>query len=193
MKKMFLILMMLLLITTHSASADVVTHPLSCAGTYDEYTSPWVHYFDLGVTFTEITQVSIQWSGTMDAAIVSLPGGEETWDALLTAVLTTDPDDYSTSVYARTEAGAATDPEPEPFDCESVFDLPYYKSWDELLDGQGRISIKYDWPVLVYGDYANHGEILLNNATLVVEGTVVPEPISLTMLLLGAATVLRKK
>lgn len=188
MKKM---LVLLLLLMAQFAVADIVTYPLSCAGTYDENSSEWSTQFDLGVTFTEITQVSIQWSGTMEAALVALPGRMEVWDAIISASLWFHPG-YA---FATAEAGAATDPDPEPFDCASIFTDLDESEIATLLDGTGEIHIGYESHIfsLDAGGYLNHGEILLNDATLVFEGTVVPEPMSMAMLLVGTVSLLRKR
>ena len=44
-------------------TAAIVELPLDCAGTYDPDNQYWTTDFDLGVTFTEIFHVYIDWSG----------------------------------------------------------------------------------------------------------------------------------
>ena len=191
MKKMFLLLMVLLLIMAQSALADMRTYPLNCAGTYDENSGAWIHNFDLGVAFTEITQVSIQWSGKMEAATVSLPNPprSEYWDAIILASLFFD----SGYASAKAEAGAVEYPDTEEFDCDSVFTGLSADEAADLLDGTGQIQIEYEELVLLEGSYAIHGEVLLNDAVLVVDGVIVPEPICATLLLIGATALLRKR
>lgn len=54
-----------------------------------------------------------------------------------------------------------------------------------LLDGQGRISIRYEIPIMLDGGYLEQGVVDLNEATLIIEGAVIPEPITLSLLTLG--------
>lgn len=190
MKKMLFVLLLMLL--AQFAVADTVTCPLSCAGTYDENSGAWTSSFDFGVTFSEITQVSIQWSGSMRNVIVSLPNPsrEENWDTILRAALDLGTGSASTT----TQAGASTYPIPESFDCESVFTDLTESKLVGLLDGTGEILIEYSPYAFIEGagGIASHGEIFLNDATLIIEGTVVPEPICISMLLVGVTAQLRK-
>jgi hypothetical protein len=79
--------------------------------------------------------------------------------------------------------GAATYPAPEGFDSRSEFELLGKTTWSDLFDGQGNIMIDYTQLVGPYLTYVESGFVELSSATLVVEGTPVPEPA--TVLLLG--------
>ncbi|MBN1435956.1 MAG: PEP-CTERM sorting domain-containing protein [Sedimentisphaerales bacterium] len=192
MKNMFLILMLLLLITAQSALANTYPYPLNCAGTYDENSDVWEHDFDLGVTFTEITQVSIQWSGEATAGIFiyNNPPGEVLVDSEMLATLVLNPG-FATAVAG---AGVAEYPDPEQFSCESIFTGLSPDEIATLLDGTGKIIIERNLIVTSIGggSYLSHGEVSLNDATLIIEGTLVPEPTGMLMLLLGTTSLLRK-
>ncbi|MBN1436834.1 MAG: hypothetical protein JW936_07150 [Sedimentisphaerales bacterium] len=187
MKKVLFVL--LLMVIARPAVADVVTYPLSCAGTYNVNSEAWVHDFDLGVTFTEITQVSIQWSGAMTAATVSPPF--QYIDVGVSASITGAAPQYR---HASVWAGAEAYPVPEEFDCQSIIQSSGTTTdWSSLLDGQDQIRIEYTEEILLLQTYLHHGSMVLDDATLIVEGTVVPEPICATLLLIGATALLRKR
>ncbi len=58
------------LVLAVGAWADVIELPLDCAGTYDINTPAWNYNFDLGVTFSEISNVYIDWSGEAVANLI---------------------------------------------------------------------------------------------------------------------------
>ena len=186
MKKVLFVL--LLMVIAQPVVADMHTYPLNCAGTYYENSGAWIHNFDLGVTFTEITQVSIQWSGEMEAATVT-PPFEYIDVGIGVSIGDVTPYYRSASVWA----GAGAYPDPEEFDCTSVISAATITTdWSSLLDGVEEICISYSETIFVSRSYLHHGRAILDDATLIIEGTIVPEPISLTVLLLGATVVLRK-
>jgi hypothetical protein len=53
------------------AKADIVQLSLPCAGVYDLNTPYWSADFDLGVTFTDISHVYVDWSGETIAALAA--------------------------------------------------------------------------------------------------------------------------
>ena len=85
--------------------------------------------------------------------------------------------------HATLSGGEATYPNPQVFDLRSEFEL-IGSSWSDLLDGQGRIRV-ITTNAMIGGYYVDFGSIVLNEATMVVEGTIVPEPGTIIFLALG--------
>jgi hypothetical protein len=171
------------------AKADTVElnlFDLGCPTAFDHNSPYWRVDFDLGVTFTEITNIYINWSGTITAELVApfgLPDKTKPIDALFVATLyEADPHDY----FGRTsvQKGQTTYPTPDPFSIQSMFTD---EDWSALLDGRSNIEIG------LYGIFrpadlitVEYPHSQLDLAILVVEGTTVPEPSSLLLLALGA-------
>ncbi len=59
----------IVLVLAAGTFGDVVELPLNCAGFYDVNTPAWTMDFDLGVTFSEISNVYIDWSGLVTAGL----------------------------------------------------------------------------------------------------------------------------
>jgi len=170
--------------------ADVVQLDLSTLGmptNFNNDSPSWQTNFDLGVTFTEISHVYIDWSGDITAALAQnlnpayQPIG--------------DPHPLSVGVYAslgsnpylrRTEIYKGMDTYPAPESFALISEIGGVGSnWSDLLDGQGEIGIGYTEIIMLYGQYLEHGSVSLTKATLVVNGTVIPEPASLLLLAFG--------
>jgi len=155
-------------VAQYEVNADFFEIPLACEG---EYTleQTWTTDFDLGVTFTEISNIYIDWSGSIRAEFVEnlVTGDRFPMDAQFIADLY---DLVTNNFYCRAslQTGAATYPNPEPFDLQSTFSNG---GWSMLLDGQGTIEIGF-WGVFRPGTYITieepNGE--LASATLVIEG-----------------------
>ncbi|MGB2809249.1 MAG: PEP-CTERM sorting domain-containing protein [Sedimentisphaerales bacterium] len=175
-------LVVLLVIT--GADAAIVELPLACEGRYDVNSGSWEMDFDLGVTFTDISHVYIDWSGEITAGLAfdhTRPGPQPfPEDIGLSAWLVSASFWRHTNVYG----GAALYPEPEVFDFKSEFEVGSMP-WSELFDGQGTIMIGYTQLVGPYLTYVEFGFVDLSSATLVVEGTPVPEPATIIFLVLG--------
>lgn len=167
-----------------TAGATIVELPLAAQGVYDFNQSYWTTDFDLGVTFTEISNVYIDWSGTITAALVIFdndPGMDPVPISVgIRAAIGSPPNWRHTDVWG----GAATYPAPEPFDYRSEF-IYGAMLWSELFDGQGTIGIQYTEPI-IFGTYVDHGSVVLNSASLIVDGVVVPEPATFLLLVMGA-------
>lgn len=67
----------------------------------------------------------------------------------------------------------------------ATFELWGPTTWSDLLDDQGTITIGYTQLVGPYVWYVESGFVVLNEATLIVEGTPVPEPATVIFLALG--------
>jgi hypothetical protein len=165
------------------AKADMVELPLNCAGTYDINTPYRTIDFNLGVTFSEISNVYIDWSGEITAGLAIYypdPCNPFPQEVGIRASLGGNPWPRLTTVWG----GEETYPEPEPFD--SLSEIPASTStWSDLLDGQGTIRIQYEEVIMTNGKYIEHGLGKLDNATLIIEGTVIPEPASFFLFALG--------
>jgi hypothetical protein len=185
MGKIAAISVLVVLSSITSVYAAIIELPLAAEGRYDVNTPDWEMDFDLGVTFTDISHVYIDWSGEIMAGLAVDPmrPGPQPFplDVGISAYLGANPWPRLAAVYG----GEATYPEPEGFDVQSEFGLPGETTWSDLLDGQGTIVIDHailGGPYLVYVEF---GFVVLNEATLVVEGTPVPEPATIIFLALG--------
>jgi hypothetical protein len=181
---------LVLLLSITGVYADIVELPLDCEGRYDVNSGPWEMDFDLGITFTEISHVYIDWAGEIMAGLAynpSMPGPQPyPCDIGLIASLGRNPGARLADVYG----GEATYPEPESFDFRSEFELLGMATWSDLLGGQGTFMIDYTRLVGPYLTYIESGFVDLKSATLIVDGTPVPEPA--TILFLGLGVLLRK-
>jgi hypothetical protein len=82
--------------------------------------------------------------------------------------------------------GEESYPAPEPFDSLSEIKP---STWSDILDGQGSIDIQYEEIIMAAGlyggKYIEHGSVMLDNATLIVDGTIIPEPATFFLFALG--------
>ena len=175
MKKWILLLFLLFGIT--AANAAIVEFPLAAEGLYDNNSPYWQSSFDLGVSFTEITNVYIDWSGTIKASLVGIieRPGSSPYNAMFMAKLYgLELDLYYYSGSVEVYAGKETYPEPEPFDVQSQFTD---QGWSMLLDGRGQVEILLHeglLPAVAYIIEDPSGQIY--SATLIFEGTLDREP-----------------
>jgi len=167
------------------AEADIFELPLAAEGEYDFNSPYWTADFDLSVTFTDISNVYIDWAGEITAALVIFddnPGMDPApFGVGIVAAIGTPPNWRHTGVVS---GGGAAYPEPEPFDLRSEFEFGTMP-WSELFDGQGTIGIEYTEPI-IFGTYVEHGSVVLNSATLIVDGVPVPEPATFLFMTIGA-------
>ncbi|MGB2809890.1 MAG: PEP-CTERM sorting domain-containing protein [Sedimentisphaerales bacterium] len=193
MGKIAAIISLVLLLGITVADAAIVELPLGAEGRYDANSEPWEMDFDLGVTFTDISHVYIDWSGEIMAGLAVDPmrPGPQPFplDVGLLAYLGRNPGGRLATVMG----GETTYPEPEIFDCQSEFKIWPPTTWSDLLDGQGTISIGHVVLVGPYLAYVEFGFVDLSSATLVVEGTPVPEPGTLFLLAFGAVMLSKKR
>lgn len=164
------------------AKADIVELNLfdvGCPTAFNHNSQYWTSDFDLGVTFTEITNVYMDWSGEITAGLAIHYADPCTLFPLDVAISTylDMPIDAGTSVWG----GQDTYPAPEPFERQSDYQLFGLGTWSGLLDGKATIWLYYEPLIISEGCYIESGSIVLDRANLVVEG-VVPEPASLLLL-----------
>ena len=164
--------------------------------------SRWITNFNLKDTFSEISHVYIDWSGEFTAGLVLYdpnppypypppwppppddPSIPFPVDVYLSLNLYKEVDyNYRTLI----SGGAATYPAPESF--AAVSELSNSESYSPY---GSRIDIIYKEPIGRIS-YIEHGSLILNRATLIVEGTVIPEPTTLSLFSLGSLALLRKR
>ena len=165
--------------------ADIVSldlFDLGCQKFYDFNSQLWTTNFDLGVTFTEISSVYIDWSGEITGGLAVQMGSDPfPIDVGLSASLGFNP--YR---YALINGGETTYPDAEAFDLLSEVESAVPSAWSDLLDGQGTITVEYSEIIIVFGHYVAHGNIVLNSASIIVDGVLVPESATVLLLALGS-------
>jgi hypothetical protein len=182
----------------NGAFAEIVTLPLNCAGDYNVNTPRWTTNFDLGVTFSEISHVYIDWSGEIYGRLgqgIEYPEPTPGY-GILEAYIGAYPDYPPLRIaFSDVYGGMSTYPSPEPFDVRSKFLLYGYGpgvTWNDLLDGKETITIYYP-SIVSTANIIDDGSAVLNDATLVVDGTIIPEPATFVLLGLGFLQIFRRK
>ena len=113
--------------------------------------SGWSTDFDLGVTFSSIDHVYIDWEGQITggrAIDYSDPENPFPIDVGIGSYLGTASNWRHVTLWG----GGATYPTPESFDVTLEF-IYGSMSWSELYDGQGKISIGYTRAIILNGEY----------------------------------------
>ncbi|MHC4364061.1 MAG: PEP-CTERM sorting domain-containing protein [Planctomycetota bacterium] len=173
-------------------NAALIGCNLNSTGPYAE-NQVWTADFDLGVAFTEISSVYIDFCGSIGAsAYMWLPSGPvESYDAYFKPQLY-ELGSGTPLGSAYLYGGQGTYPAPEAFDTQ----LPLAVSdFSPLLDGIGTIKIGFHptYPMeTVLMEKVEDAFGHIDCATLVFDGTVVPEPTTVLLLAFGALA-LRKK
>lgn len=177
-------------------NAALIGCNLNSTGPYAE-NQVWTADFDLGVAFTEISSVYIDFCGSIGASAYRwLPSGPvvsvESYDAYF------NPQLYELGSgtplgSAYLYGGHGTYPAPEVFDTQ----LPLAVSdFSQLLDGIGTIEIGFHptYPLeTVLMEKIDDAFGHIDCATLVFDGTVVPEPATVLLLAFGALTCRKKR
>ncbi len=180
----------LVLVLGSGTFGDTVELPLDCSGTYDIDTPLWTTDFDLGITFSKITNIYINWSGTIIAEVAyetHNPDNTFLLDGVFWVGLYESNPNYAFCT-AEVQKGVDTYPAPEPFDLMTVI-ADTDDDLTSLLDGKGSVEIgffkspRYGYTSTLV-DPIGH----LNSATLIFDGAVIPEPA--TILLFGVGGLL---
>ncbi len=173
-----LLIILLSLPGLKEANAHLYEIPLECEGYYVREQT-WTADFDLNTTLIEISDIYIDWSGSIRAEFAEdiVTGERFPMDAQFVAyIYDSFTHDFCGSASIRT--GATTYPNPEPFDLKSTFSN---RGWSMLLNGQGTIEVGF-WgvhrPMTIVTIEDPNGE--LTSATLVIEANP-PEPRTITV------------
>jgi len=162
------------------AQADLVELDLltlGCPQTYNQSSSYYQTDFDLGITFNDIDHVYIDWRGEITSGLATQYGNPSSPYPLRVgfyASMGFNPFLRRNTVWG----GELTYPEPENFDSIFEIELPGGSTWSDLLDGQGTITLGYSELIIIDGYYSESGLVFLEEATMLVEGSIVPEPSS---------------
>jgi hypothetical protein len=186
--KIFILTAVLIFAFAGFGRAEIVTLDLFSLGmptTFNPASPPhwWQTNFDLGVTFTQISHVYINWSGEITGGLGIYQPGQQPFpiDVGVYASFGFNPDLRRTEIWG----GAESYPSPYTFDQQNEFTLEGTTTWSDLLDGKAKITIGYTAFNFTEGGYTQYGSVALNAATLVVDGIVTPEPASVLLFTAG--------
>jgi len=125
-----------------TAEGAIVELALPCAGRYDWQTPSCTVDFDLGVQFSEISRVYIEWSGEMMGWLVTdmvTPAYRPPYPINMQVFF--DLGSNPTIRGGTVKGGRITYPEPEQFDGLIEMTLPDGSTWSDLLDGTGQLTL----------------------------------------------------
>ncbi len=166
------------------SSATIIELPLDLMGVYN-ITEGREVYFDLGYEFTDIYSVYMDWQGEITGCLMAdIRNPEISFSSLvaLSAWFEEDP----IIGYAAVEGGYDY-PNPTRFDAKSDGHLFRNYTWEGFYDGKGRVSVGYSAPGgNLWLDIVESGPITLDSIKIVVDGNIVPEPVTVIFLALGA-------
>jgi hypothetical protein len=165
---------------------------LGCPTAFSHNMNRWRTDFDLDIPVSEISHVYIDWSGTFTAGLSAYnddPCNLIPWNTSLSANLHLE--NFDCFIYIS--GGKSTYPAPQQFAVVSP-----------LIGGVGPPSLPFEpfFELLQFPEpkpldkpvkHIEHGSITLNKATLIIEGTFVPEPATLFLLTLGGLPLLTSR
>ena len=182
MKKLILIALVTMIAAT--ANATIIEISLDSAGQYDSQDT-WSSSFDFGVSFSQINDIYIDGSGQVVAG--EMLSGSPMVSVFTATLYESDPYSYFGQAYVY--GGETTYPTPEPFNVQSSFTD---EGWAEFYDGQGNIEILLSHPGYV-GTMLTPPTGQIDSAKLVIDGIIVPEPMSLVLFGVGSLFVFQKR
>ncbi len=179
MKKMIVVMAATFLFGISSlANGEILEIELDCGGEYDLFDN-WIMNLDLGVSFTEISNIYIDWSGEITGELSTFAGNEYPTIGVFSLLLYKMDPHVDLLAHTSVSGGLATYPEPEFFD--TVQSLTN-DGWETFYDGSAMAEINFNRGPR-FGDFVvvpSSG--VLNSAKLIVEGTLIPEPTSLLLI-----------
>jgi hypothetical protein len=193
---LLIILTVVILIIAGSAQADIVELDLlslGCPTEFNVFVDLWQADFDLGVTFSSIDHVYMRWSGEVTAGLAlntdmfGNPIGDPfNFDTGVSVNLGSTPNWYIAEILD----GSDTYPNPKLFQIFSEFEPA---NWSNLLNGRGTVIVSYscnlDVVIPEMLRVIEFGSASLNEATLVFEGDIIPEPATILLLGMGILAV----
>lgn len=175
------------------SQATLIECPLDLAGSYD-ITEGRDEYFDFGYEFTDIYNVYMDWQGSISACYyedIREPGILYPSAVSLSAWFGENPIIGHASVE-----GGYDPPPPTPtlFDEKSDGHLFRDYTWESFYDGKGRVAIGYSAPGgNLWHRIVETTPITVDSVKIVIEGEVVPEPMTFMFLVFGASVVYLKR
>lgn len=175
--------------------AEIISLDLLAQGcpTEWQYDTPcWQTDFDLGVSFSEISHVYVDWSGELTGSLVETwyMGSQTTQQIPMDMGLIAGFDSMRrTSIYG----GKEDYPDSVTFNYQSEIVLwpsTIFPDWTDILDGTGTFSFHSSYvgeihDPEVYLIFLDYGSVTLTSAALVIDGVLVPEPSSLVLFCLA--------
>jgi len=195
MKTKVIITILFLLAGAGPAGAGIVEldlFDLGCPTEFNRDNPEWQTDFDLGVTFISIDHVYIDWSGVITAGLAvhnDNPGEPYPLNVAIGSSLGSNPYIRSADFWG----GGGTYPSPEPFEMLSEFELIGPSVWSDILDGKGSINMVYLELFIISGNYVEGGQISLDKAVLIFDGTIIPEPLTIILLGMGTIVIIARK
>ena len=168
---------------THASLVEMDLLALGCP-TYHDFGIPqWSYDFDLGVQFSSIDHVFMDWSGEITGGLAKhIDGNPEPFSFSIAIKATLG--EYPDYRYAEHWGGAMTYPDPDSFDELTEF-IEGIMPWSNLYDGKEKIKINTESYIMSGVVYLELGNIKLDKANLVIDGTIIPEPSSFMIICLG--------
>ncbi|MBN1844555.1 MAG: hypothetical protein JW810_02650 [Sedimentisphaerales bacterium] len=172
--------------------ADPVELDLLALGCPQEFPGSgdyWESDFDLGVAFSDISHVYIDWTGGITAGLIQNyhpqtfePVGDPFPEEVgIYVYMGWNPDGR----YEEIWGDVSTYPNPDVFDTVMEIELHHHTTWSDWLDGRGTVTVGYTRSIVLFGGYIDYGSVVLDEASLIIDGTVIPEPVGMVLLAAG--------
>ena len=186
MKTIIISLIGILVLIASPVQADLVELDLlalGCPTVHDFDTPQWSYDFDLGVEFSSIDHVYMDWSGEISASMVDHIGNPDPYPSV--TGIESAIGSYPSYKYLYRWGGIISYPDPETFD-EMTEIVEGSMPLSDLYDGSGIITISYTLPILPGTHwYVEYGSVSINKTKLIIDGNVIPEPASFLIMVLG--------
>ena len=181
--------------------AEIITFDLLEQGCptewYHDTPHSWQTDFDLGVTFSEISHVYVDWSGEFKGSLVEIYdlNAPEPYQIPIDVGLEAK---FDFMRYTSIRGGKENYPTSEDFNYLSeirLWPFPGWQDWSDILDGIGTFSIEIRPPMFAIPEilgysFIESGSVSLSSATLLIDGVIVPEPTSFVTIAIGAIVII---